>query len=93
MSIKHFEATKPINSYQVEMQVAAYLLSLARQRTTEMERSAQAAEALVSHLRAQNELIETQIALLEHRSWLLEQCSELSINPLDRGECDVNRAL
>jgi hypothetical protein len=62
------------NSYKVEVQVAAYLLSLARQRTTEMERSAQAAEALVAHIRDQNKLLEEQNALLEHRIWLLEQC-------------------
>ena len=71
------------NTYQMQVQVAAYLLSLARQRTTEIERSAQAAETLVAHLREQNGLLEKQIALLEHRSWLIEQCSELSATPPD----------
>jgi uncharacterized protein with von Willebrand factor type A (vWA) domain len=47
------------NNYQTELQVAAYLVSLARQITTEMERAAEAEETLVAHLREQNELLET----------------------------------
>ena len=81
------------NSYQLEMQIAAYLLSLARQRASEMERAAEAAGVLVAYLQKQNELLEKQNALLEHRSWLLEQCCEVSVKLHDIGGRDVNRAL
>lgn len=57
MSVNQCEATKPASNYQVEMQVAAYLLSLARQRTSEMECAVEAAGVLVTHLQKQNELL------------------------------------
>ena len=57
----------PANNYQMEVQVAAYLASLARQRASLMERAAEAGEALVTHLREQNQLLKEQIALLQER--------------------------
>lgn len=80
------------NSDQVQVQLAAFLLSIERQRAAEMERSAQAAGALVAYLQKQNNLLEEQIALLEHRAWLLDQCVESSNTLQDCGERDVNRA-